>query len=145
MRQEFERTSKEIQLKFERQRKSIRDELESRRRKQIQKIEDCKNAHISQLMNAHEKAFGEIKNYYNDITHNNLDLIKSLKEDVAEMKKKEAQDEKLMFEIAQENKRMSEPLKKALEVYILYNFCTYLNLHLGCGATTQESRNLSCG
>ena len=44
----------------------------------------------------------------------NLDLIKSLKEEVAEMKKTEASDEKLMFEIAQENKRMSEPLKQAL-------------------------------
>ncbi|KAF1331629.1 Growth arrest-specific protein 8, partial [Globisporangium splendens] len=64
---------------------------------------------------AHEKAFGEIKNYYNDITHNNLDLIKSLKEEVSEMKKEEAQDEKLMFEISQENKRMSEPLKRALQ------------------------------
>jgi len=71
-------------------------------------------------MTAHEKAFGEIKNYYNDITHNNLDLIKSLKEEVAEMKKKEAQDEKLMFEISQENKRMSEPLKKALQVITSY-------------------------
>ena len=35
------------------------------------------------------QAFADIKNYYNDITHNNLDLIKTLKEDVAEMKKKE--------------------------------------------------------
>merc|ERR1712167_531550 len=74
-----------------------------------------KNVHIEQLMASHEKAFAEIKNYYNDITHNNLDLIKSLKEEVAEMKKKEQQDEKMMFEIAQENKRMSEPLKKALQ------------------------------
>ena len=31
------------------------------------------------------------------------------------MKKKESADEKLMYEIAQENKRMSEPLKKALQ------------------------------
>merc|ERR1712070_595595 len=82
---------------------------------ETQRIEERKNNHIKQLMKAHEKAFGEIKNYYNDITHNNLDLIKSLKEEVAEMKKKEQQDEKMMFEIAQENKRMSEPLKKALQ------------------------------
>ena len=61
------------------------------------------------------QAFGEIKNYYNDITHNNLDLIKSLKEEVAEMKKKEFQNEKLMFEIAQENKKLSEPLTRALK------------------------------
>lgn len=58
------------------------------------------------------QAFSDIKNYYNDITHNNLDLIKTLKEDVAEMKKKDSQNEKLMFEIAQENKRLSEPLQK---------------------------------
>lgn len=89
--------------------------MEARRRSETQAIEERKNTHISQLMNTHEKAFGEIKNYYNDITHNNLDLIKSLKEEVADMKKKEAQDEKLMFEIAQENKRMSEPLKRALQ------------------------------
>ena len=61
------------------------------------------------------QAFADIKNYYNDITHNNLDLIKTLKEDVAEMKKKEAQNEKLMYEIAQENKRLSEPLQKVCE------------------------------
>ncbi len=35
---------------------------------------------IDHLMNEHQKAFMDIKNYYNDITHNNLDLIKSLKE-----------------------------------------------------------------
>jgi len=87
-------------------------------------------------MKKHEKAFGEIKNYClfahflalrstcshigrfcadNDITHNNLDLIRSLKEEVAEMKKKEISNEKLMFEIAQENKKLSEPLTRALK------------------------------
>jgi Zn/Cd-binding protein ZinT len=55
------------------------------------------NAHINELMKKHERSFAEIKNYYNDITHNNLDLIKALKEDVAEMKKREAQNEKLMY------------------------------------------------
>jgi ribulose 1,5-bisphosphate carboxylase large subunit-like protein len=39
-------------------------------------VEERKNLHINELMKKHEKAFGEIKNYYNDITHNNLDLIK---------------------------------------------------------------------
>ena len=40
-------------------------------------------------MKKHDAMLDEIKNYYNDITHNNLDLIKTLKDDVAE-KKKEA-------------------------------------------------------
>ena len=62
------------------------------------------------------KAFADMKGYYNDITHNNLDLIKSLKDDVASMKRKEAANEKLMYEIAQENKRLAEPLSRALKV-----------------------------
>ena len=112
---EFERIAKELNAKYDRKNKIQREELDARRKLETQRIEDRKNNHIKQLMKAHEKAFAEIKNYYNDITHNNLDLIKSLKDEVGEMKKKEQQDEKMMFEIAQENKRMSEPLKKALE------------------------------
>jgi len=64
-------------------------------------------------MKDHESEFSSIKNYYNDITHNNLDLIKSLKDEVAEMKKKEQADEQRMNEIHKEHTRMSEPLKKA--------------------------------
>jgi len=100
--------------------KKLRDELELRRKAEIHEIEERKNLHINELMQNHQRAFLEIKNYYNDITHNNLDLIKTLKEDVADMKKKEVQNEKLMYEIAQENKRLSDPLNAALkEVFII--------------------------
>lgn len=81
----------------------------------MHEIKERKDAHINELMRKHETAFAEIKDYYNDITHNNLDLIKQLKEDVADMKKKETANEKLMYEVAQENKRLTEPLAKALK------------------------------
>ena len=44
-----------------------------------------------------------------------VEELEALKEEVAEMKKKEIQNEKLMFEIAQENKKLSEPLTRALK------------------------------
>jgi len=115
LRQQYEREVKELQSKYELKMKLLRDDLELRRKVEILEIEERKNNHINELMKKHEKAFGEIKNYYNDITHNNLDLIRSLKEEVAEMKKKEISNEKLMFEIAQENKKLSEPLTRALK------------------------------
>ena len=59
--------------------KMLRDDLELRRKQEIHEIEERKNTHINELMKKHEKAFADIKNYYNDITHNNLDLIKTLK------------------------------------------------------------------
>ena len=78
------------------------------------KLKKGKNGQINTLMKNHEKAFGDIKNYYNDITLNNLALINTLKEQVEEMKKKEDRTEKLMADITNENKRLTEPLNKAL-------------------------------
>ena len=76
------------------------------------RIENQKERHIKELMKGHEQAFAEIKNYYTDITHNNLDLIKSLKEEVGQMKKDELADEKKMYEISLENKLMRATLKE---------------------------------
>ena len=45
-------------------------------------------------MRRHEKAFSDIKNYYNDITLNNLAHINSLKEQIITMKEKEERTEK---------------------------------------------------
>lgn len=113
LRQELINKAREIEDRYERKMKTVRDDLELRRKQEVNELNERKNKHIKELMSKHEKAFAEIKNYYNDITHNNLDLIKTLKEDVAEMKKKEASNEKLMYEIAQENKRLHEPLDRA--------------------------------
>ncbi|GMH84638.1 hypothetical protein TrVE_jg2987 [Triparma verrucosa] len=113
LRQEFERKSSELHKNYDKKMKTVREKLELRRKNETSAIEERKNAHIKQLMKDHEQEFSEIKNYYNDITHNNLDLIKSLKDEVAEMKKKEQADEQKMNEIYNENRRMSEPLKKA--------------------------------
>jgi hypothetical protein len=45
---------------------------------EIHEIEERKNLHINKLISNHEKAYREIKEYYYDITKDNLDLIKSL-------------------------------------------------------------------
>ncbi|XP_024519874.1 growth arrest-specific protein 8 homolog isoform X2 [Selaginella moellendorffii] len=95
--------------------KKIEEDSELRKKQEVHEIEERKNQHIIELMKKHEKAFADIKFYYNDITQNNLDLIKTLKEDITDMKKKEQANEKFMYEIAQENKHSMEPLTKALK------------------------------
>ena len=79
MRDDFERRAREIELKYERKMRALRDELELRRKTEIHEIEERKNGQINTLMKNHEKAFSDIKNYYNDITLNNLALINTLK------------------------------------------------------------------
>ena len=58
---------------------SLRDDLELRRKTELHEVEERKNTQINTLMKNHEKSFSDIKNYYNDITLNNLALINSLK------------------------------------------------------------------
>ena len=93
----------ELQTKHEKKMVAQREELELRRKTEIHEVEEVsestfhplslshmyihmyimcpqrKNGQINTLMKNHEKAFSDIKNYYNDITLNNLALINSLK------------------------------------------------------------------
>ncbi|KAK3603396.1 hypothetical protein CHS0354_009378 [Potamilus streckersoni] len=115
LRDDFERQAREIEAKYEKKMRALRDELDLRRKTEIHEIEERKNGQINTLMKNHEKAFSDIKNYYNDITLNNLALINTLKEQVEEMKKKEERMEKQMAEVIAENKRLAEPLQKARE------------------------------
>lgn len=46
---------------------------------EIAEVEERKNNQITELKKHNDKAFNEMKNYYNDITLNNLALISSLK------------------------------------------------------------------
>ena len=113
LREDFERQAFELSTQYKKLFRDTRERLEKERKIEIDAIEKQKDTHTKQLLKNHEKSFNDIKNYYNDITLNNFDLIKSLKEEVGEMKKNEQMDEKQMAVIAAENMKMSEPLAKA--------------------------------
>ncbi|XP_076848671.1 dynein regulatory complex subunit 4 [Brachyhypopomus gauderio] len=115
LRNDFERQVREIEAKYEKKMQALRQEQDLRRKTEIHEIEERKNTHINTLMKNHEKAFSEIKNYYNDITLNNFSLINSLKEKLEEMKKKEERLEKEMAEVQRQSRRLTEPLQKATQ------------------------------
>lgn len=115
LRHEFERRANEINKIYDAKMKKTRDYLDKKRKEDIKYIEDRKHVMIDSLMNEHSKAFNDIKNYYNDITHNNLDLIKSLKEEVKELENEERKDQVKLYEKMNENKKLSAPLKKMQE------------------------------
>lgn len=115
LRTEFDRNVREIEAKYEKRCKDLREQNELRRRTELHEVTQRKNSQINALMRRHEKAFSDIKNYYNDITLNNLAHINSLKETIIGMKEKEERTEKEMTEVKEKNKKLVEPLKKAKE------------------------------
>uniref|UniRef100_G1PSP2 Dynein regulatory complex subunit 4 n=2 Tax=Myotis lucifugus TaxID=59463 RepID=G1PSP2_MYOLU len=114
LRNDFERQV-QIEAKYDKKMKMLRDELDLRRKTEIHEVEERKNGQISTLMQRHEEAFTDMKNYYNDITLNNLALINSLKEQMEDMRKKEEHLEKEMLEVSAQNRRLADPLQKARE------------------------------
>lgn len=112
LRHEFERRATEIQSMFEARMKDTRDKLDGRRKERIRAIVERKQHMINDYMAQHQKALTDIKVYYSDITHNNLDLIKSLKEEVKDFEAEQRKDEIRKNEKASENKKLSAPLKK---------------------------------
>lgn len=115
LRDDFQRQAKEIEDKYETKLKNLREELDMRRKTEIHEIEERKNQQINTLMRNHEKAFTDIKNYYNDITLNNLSLINTLKSEIEDVKKQRERLEKINNEVQAENKKLVEPLQRAQE------------------------------
>lgn len=77
--------AKETEMKFEKQYEIFRNEVHTKHTMEMKEVEERKNQQIRSLIEDHDKAFSEIKNYYNDITLNNLALINSLKEQMEEL------------------------------------------------------------
>ncbi|VDP15798.1 unnamed protein product [Schistosoma margrebowiei] len=129
IREDFERKMEEQKKIYMKNTKELREKLDLQRKNELHETEERKNNHINALMRSHEKSYAEMKNYYNDITLNNLALINTLKlcnyhcmlvllliqEQLEERKKNEERLERRANEIAAENRRLVEPLNKAKE------------------------------
>jgi chromosome segregation ATPase len=112
LRSEFAEGLEQLRLKYEGRLQSSRAELQLRHKVETHEVEERKNLHINQLMIAHDAAFSEMRSYYNSVTKANLELISQLKQQIAEAAEKQGANQRLMMEIAEENKRLSEPLAR---------------------------------
>merc|ERR1719253_201559 len=82
LREIFEQSHRQLHQQYEQQVDDLKVDMELRRKVEIHEIEERKNQHINELLHNHQEAFDEIKAYYNDITHDNLQLIKAYYNDI---------------------------------------------------------------
>ncbi|CAO1415796.1 unnamed protein product [Diamesa hyperborea] len=110
-REKFQSESKEMASLHEQRLQEYMENSEIRHRMEMSEVEERKNNQIRQLIDAHEKAFGEMKSYYNDITINNLALISSIKEQMEEMRRQSERNEKQIADVTTQSRKLSDPLK----------------------------------
>jgi hypothetical protein len=111
-RKQFEDAINNLRARCERRLSELESDLELKFRVDEHELEERKNKHINELIRNHDKAFNEMKTYYNEITKDNLQLIRELQKQV-EVKKLQATETKLKIAFySSENLKLSEPLKE---------------------------------
>lgn len=113
MRNKFERETKDLTLLHEEKMQDLKTEIELTYRMEMFEVEERKNLQIQKLIENHDMAFNDMKNYYNDITLNNLGLISSLKEQMEALRKQAERSDRLANDMANENRKLKEPLEQA--------------------------------
>jgi len=114
LRLEFEEEVHDLGLKCQKRLSALDVDLRMRRKVHIHEIEERKNLHINDLIRNHDKAFGQMKQYYNTITSDNLKLITSLKTEVRDMRANASQNKITTKDVSAENAKLREPLTVAV-------------------------------
>ena len=111
MREEYERRSNELRQHYHKVIKQARDEREEAKRRALQLLERGKAGEVARCMAAQKQSMERMKKFYSDITHSNLELIKNLKEELADVKKKESSSAAEMSATTKANARLEAPLR----------------------------------
>jgi hypothetical protein len=99
---------------YEKKHDELRKELELRLKVEIHEIEERKNEHINDLMKNHEEAFKEMKDYYNNITKENLELIRMHREKLVDIRGQIEGNQGTIEKLKNEMLKLKEPLTKAI-------------------------------
>lgn len=75
------------------------DDSETKHQMEMDEIDERKTNHIMKLIQEHETSLTEMRDYYNDITQNNLQLIASLKGQLEELRKQLTNSEQKLTQV----------------------------------------------
>ncbi|VDO07725.1 unnamed protein product, partial [Rodentolepis nana] len=127
LRQDFIQQAEELEQRLAKKEAQMRADLETQRACEIHATEERKNLHIKQLEMAHDKELNNMRTYYNDITLGNVNVIKTLKENIEELQFKLSTSERELVtyktEIEEYKKRLNESeeqnksLRKAAKLF----------------------------
>lgn len=113
LRENFNKRLEDLIREYEKKLAKLKEDLELKLKVEIHEIEERKNLHINELMTNHDKAFAELKSYYNEITAENLNLIKAQKQEINSIQQKLTLYKKLIEETRAKNKDLQKPLEEA--------------------------------
>ncbi|MES1909562.1 MAG: hypothetical protein MHM6MM_002279 [Cercozoa sp. M6MM] len=123
----------------------LRAACDEQRREIVLQVETEKQHRVRDLLDSHKRSLLDMKHYFTDVTHSNLELIKSLKNDVAEAQARCATKDRQLRRAIRKNRSLSEPLRNFIEsVKLMEEKQTdYIQLRAQLKVATARSETLN--
>ena len=112
-RKSYDEQINSIESNYKQKLQILKENLDLRLKVEIHEVEERKNKHRNELMVKHERAFRNIKDYYNDITRGNLEKIRELKEEKKKLESNQIDHKIAIEDLKRENETLKNPLEDA--------------------------------
>lgn len=103
---EFIKELKKYEEKCKQNLADLKHELDLKIKTELNEIEERKNYHINELIKNHEKAYDELRAFYNYITVENLGLIKAQKDEKEKSFKRHEENQKKINALKEKNAQL---------------------------------------
>ncbi|XP_008276572.1 growth arrest-specific protein 8-like [Stegastes partitus] len=110
---EYDRRIREMEAKFHQQMQSLITVEEKRRRAEVAELDDQMKSRIAVLIENQDRAVRGAEEYYTSVQNKLLADQNLLKEELAEVQKRQARADKELSAAQQENRRLTEVLQEA--------------------------------
>lgn len=113
LREDHQHRSASIVSRAERELRREKEEVERKRVQEVTKVERTIEDRVAETLKRHEVEMADCHRPYNDALYQNLDLIKSLKDEVLRLKKEQRKRDRELEKVASTNRNTVAPLEQA--------------------------------
>ena len=113
LREDHQHRSANIASRAERELRREKEEVERKRVQEVAKVERTIEDRVAETLKRHEVEMADCHRPYNDALYQNLDLIKSLKDEVLRLKKEQRKRDRELEKAASTNRNTVVPLEQA--------------------------------
>ena len=113
LREDHQHRSANIASRAERELGREKEGVERKRVQEVAKVERTIEGRVAETLKRHEVEMADCHRPYNDALYQNLDLIKSLKDEVLRLKKEQRKRDRELERAASTNRNTVEPLEQA--------------------------------
>ena len=110
LQENFDRIIDSLHQHYRNRVKELEDSMALREKVEWHEIEERSNKHLLGLKMNYDKNYNEIKDYYQSITSDNIQLIRELQAEIVDIKNSQEKKEKQIVVLMDQNKQMNVPL-----------------------------------